>query len=220
MQPSDLFSVPGALDWWWDLMVPITAALYWPAWAAIFTFAALWNTARLADRANRQDYRRESAHIRAAAVALSRLARIFKVLDDADATDLRKCEVEVASSIGAYASISGDKYIDGFDISRMTTAEAIDAFLRGRAAVHTLHARYQRYDAGTEKYEAARVVQFKGHIIAAAKQMHACAAVLDARADHPLSAKSLKALMSQLGIAAASLRFKRSRQGPSDETTA
>lgn len=54
-------------DWgWYVALANLTKWAHWPAWAAFFSLAALWNTARLADRANRDSRRKEAVFLMAA----------------------------------------------------------------------------------------------------------------------------------------------------------
>jgi len=48
---------------WYVAIANLTTWVNWPAWAAVFTFLALLNTARLADRANRAERRQQAVFL-------------------------------------------------------------------------------------------------------------------------------------------------------------
>lgn len=59
---------------WWISLSNLTQWLWWPAWAAIFSLWALLNTARLADRQNHRERRKDAVFVYASA----------RILDDAN----------------------------------------------------------------------------------------------------------------------------------------
>lgn len=63
--------IPTWLNGWWNYWADFTGLLWWPAWAAVFTGAALWNTARLADRGARDSRRKEAVFVMAVRELLS-----------------------------------------------------------------------------------------------------------------------------------------------------
>lgn len=75
--PMPTFETPP--DWWLSL-ANLTTWINWQAWAAIFTFLALLNTARLADQ-NRRDVRRKDAVF--LTVAKELLAEVHDAVEDA-----------------------------------------------------------------------------------------------------------------------------------------
>lgn len=59
---------------WWGSLANLTQWLWWPAWGAVFSLWALLNTARLADRQNHRERRKDSVFVYAAG----------RLLDDAN----------------------------------------------------------------------------------------------------------------------------------------
>lgn len=59
---------------WWISLANLTQWLWWPAWAAVFSLWALLNTARLADRQNHRERRKDAVFVYAAG----------RLLDDAN----------------------------------------------------------------------------------------------------------------------------------------
>lgn len=59
---------------WWINLANLTQWLWWPAWAAVFSLWALLNTARLADRQNHRERRKDAVFVYAAG----------RLLDDAN----------------------------------------------------------------------------------------------------------------------------------------
>ncbi|MNT05120.1 hypothetical protein D3C72_1397290 [compost metagenome] len=67
---------------WWVSLANLTQWLYWPAWASIFTLLALLNTARLADRSNRETRHKDAVFLMATRELLIDFIQFLDAGDD------------------------------------------------------------------------------------------------------------------------------------------
>lgn len=143
------FDVPGWLQGWWDLMVPFTAAIHWPAWAAVFTFLALLNTARIADRANRTDRRRDALLVYAAARQIDYAVTTFEMyLEKQNRGPMPLFEAE--ATVEFFKDKDYSTRLSDVDEDKFPT---VFAYRRFRHGVHTVELIFSRFRRSIENKE-------------------------------------------------------------------
>ncbi|MNS45511.1 hypothetical protein D3C72_779820 [compost metagenome] len=123
--------VPEVIRPWWDFWATVTHALWWPAWSAIFSAAALAMTIYLATAGYRQRRRSEATYVEAAAI----LADVVLI---GPRTIIANCEngrswIEQRPKLHRYlTSMRASDRLHDIDLSKMPTVDSLENFLAFR----------------------------------------------------------------------------------------
>lgn len=145
-------------DWWLNL-ANLTLWAYWPAWAAIFSLAALWNTARLADRSSRREQRKDSLIVVAAAQFLDLGVTTYEAfVEDVEIGPVSMALVLASTDYNDDRGIMNT--LHDFDVSKFPTVYAFKVFGYGRHALVRLEDMFKKSQARGALPDLEKTEQF------------------------------------------------------------
>lgn len=114
---------------WWVSLANLTRWLYWPAISALVAGAAWWRTGTLADRARREDRRKDATFILAAAILLEAAVQPYRksVMDSRADTADKKGSFEAAKKTAILMAVA--KRIAEVKVTDFPHPEALARFL-------------------------------------------------------------------------------------------
>lgn len=156
------FDVPGWLHWWWDIWVPFTAAIHWPAWAAIFTFFALLNVARLADRTRIEGRLQQAVYLYGAAETLAAYSRVVRgalgQLESPEMDDEKK-RARLRTLNVALEKTDTVTVIKGLDIHAMPTPGTMQALRSAKINVAAVQRNIERFVVEERQLKPERALE-------------------------------------------------------------
>ncbi len=160
MVTSEQVEVPVWLQPWWEFWHNFTIALYWPAWSAAFSAAALFWAIYLANGNGRRERSRDAAMMRSVADRLTAISTMFRLAYEESEKGTTDWDVIMGAASDMANANDYAGLLDTIKVDKLPSAKAIDLALGGRVKFKGMLNRLQSSQSNPPfKYTKAKVLE-------------------------------------------------------------